>query len=560
MKLAKKIIRRASSKSNSGKWVNRCAAPEVERQVSKVVEAVVDSPSELNDIEFPEYDPTPYGGGYDIALTYGEPLQPSDGICHPRSSSDPDSRNLEEFSYGSVIAPYGQEPVKVDPGKPRDSNGLMQPDVEERAQNGQELVQIDPKKPQSGNGLVISHVEEKPSSDGNGDWASNPVPSYGCDFWGVDIFSLGNGYGNGYGGGDYEKAMVPCHGEEERNGYEYGMEDIFSHGNGYGNGYGGGDYEKAMVPCHGEEERNGYEYGMEDIFSHGNGYGNGYGGGDYEKAMVPYHREEERNGYEYGMEDIFSHGNGYGNGYGGGDYEKAMVPYHREEERNGYEYGMEDIFSHGNGYGNGYGGGDYEKAMVPYQGEEDRNDYEYGMEEPQPEHGYGYEDLFDGWLPLARGEGDSCNPHDADKPSNGNQWNGTVDYIFGFSNPYGEGNNDGHSYGNSIYGYEKHSPVQPHHMLVEYQEPPWTPKPTFYQDYEEEIQIQTEYVSLYERHSNAQPQYGHSEYSETSWFQEPGYYEAYQEEGYPGPQYGDDAYREGGKELYYHENYSIYDE
>ncbi|KAJ8635096.1 hypothetical protein MRB53_009363 [Persea americana] len=482
MKLAKKIIRRASSKSNSGKWVNRCAAPEVERQVSKVVEAVVDSPSELNDIEFPEYDPTPYGGGYDIALTYGEPLQPSDGICHPRSSSDPDSRNLEEFSYGSVIAPYGQEPVKVDPGKPRDSNGLMQPDVEERAQNGQELVQIDPKKPQSGNGLVISHVEEKPSSDGNGDWASNPVPSYGCDFWGVDIFSLGNGYGNGYGGGDYEKAMVPCHGEEERN------------------------------------------------------------------------------GYEYGMEDIFSHGNGYGNGYGGGDYEKAMVPYHREEERNGYEYGMEDIFSHGNGYGNGYGVGDYEKAMVPYQGEEDRNDYEYGMEEPQPEHGYGYEDLFDGWLPLARGEGDSCNPHDADKPSNGNQWNGTVDYIFGFSYPYGEGNNDGHSYGNSIYGYEKHSPVQPHHMLVEYQEPPWTPKPTFYQDYEEEIQIQTEYVSLYERHSNAQPQYGHSEYSETSWFQEPGYYEAYQEEGYPGPQYGDDAYREGGEELYYHENYSIYDE
>ncbi|RWR75719.1 hypothetical protein CKAN_00411700 [Cinnamomum micranthum f. kanehirae] len=386
MKLAKKIIRWGSSKSNSGKWVSRCAAPEVERQISKVVEAVVDSPSELNDIEFPEYDPTPYDGGYDIALAYGEPLRPSDEICHPRSSSDPDSRNLEEFSYGSVIAPYGQEPVKADLEKPRDSSGLMQPDVEEKAQNGQELVQIDDKKPQSGNGWANSHVEEKPSSDGN---------------------------------------------------------------------------------------------------------------------------------------DIFSYGNGYGNGYGGGDYEKAMVPYHGEEERNGYEY---------------------------------------GMEEPQPEHGYGYEDLFGGWLPLARGEGDSCNPHDADKPSNGNQWNGTADYIFGFSYPYGEGNNDSHSYGNSIYGHEKHSHVQPNHMLLEYQEPLWTPKPTFYQDYEEEIHIQTEYVSLYERHSNAQPQYGHSEYSETSWFQEPGYYEDYQEEGYPGPQYGNDSYRERGEELYYHENYSIYDE
>ncbi|CAF2082590.1 unnamed protein product [Brassica napus] len=41
----------------------------------------------FNEPEFEEYDPTPYGGGYDIAATYGKPLPPSEKICYPPSTS-----------------------------------------------------------------------------------------------------------------------------------------------------------------------------------------------------------------------------------------------------------------------------------------------------------------------------------------------------------------------------------------------------------------------------------------------------------------------------------------
>jgi hypothetical protein len=42
---------------------------------------------DLGEPEFEEYDPTPYGGGYDLAQTYGKPLPPSDEICYPRGRS-----------------------------------------------------------------------------------------------------------------------------------------------------------------------------------------------------------------------------------------------------------------------------------------------------------------------------------------------------------------------------------------------------------------------------------------------------------------------------------------
>lgn len=45
--------------------------------------------SGFNEPEFEEYDPTPYGGGYDIVSTYGKPLPPSDKTCYPHSNSKP---------------------------------------------------------------------------------------------------------------------------------------------------------------------------------------------------------------------------------------------------------------------------------------------------------------------------------------------------------------------------------------------------------------------------------------------------------------------------------------
>ncbi|CAH8372299.1 unnamed protein product [Eruca vesicaria subsp. sativa] len=41
----------------------------------------------FNEPEFEEYDPTPYGGGYDIVATYGKPLPPSVKICYPPSTA-----------------------------------------------------------------------------------------------------------------------------------------------------------------------------------------------------------------------------------------------------------------------------------------------------------------------------------------------------------------------------------------------------------------------------------------------------------------------------------------
>ncbi|KAD4887975.1 hypothetical protein E3N88_20048 [Mikania micrantha] len=46
------------------------------------------NPNEDEDVDdFDEHDPTPYGGGYDIALTYGRPLPPSDETCYRPSAS-----------------------------------------------------------------------------------------------------------------------------------------------------------------------------------------------------------------------------------------------------------------------------------------------------------------------------------------------------------------------------------------------------------------------------------------------------------------------------------------
>ncbi|KAK4859124.1 hypothetical protein QYF36_027266, partial [Acer negundo] len=41
-----------------------------------------------NDLEFEDYDTTPYGGGYDQAQTYGKPLPHSEAICYPCSTLD----------------------------------------------------------------------------------------------------------------------------------------------------------------------------------------------------------------------------------------------------------------------------------------------------------------------------------------------------------------------------------------------------------------------------------------------------------------------------------------
>ncbi|KAF5742214.1 hypothetical protein HS088_TW09G00257 [Tripterygium wilfordii] len=73
------------------------------------------SVSELNKVDdvYEEYDPTPYGGGYDQASTYGKPLHASHEICYPVSSmadpnvlpSPPAEEKVENFPSESKPTP-----------------------------------------------------------------------------------------------------------------------------------------------------------------------------------------------------------------------------------------------------------------------------------------------------------------------------------------------------------------------------------------------------------------------------------------------------------------------
>ncbi|OIT33502.1 PREDICTED: uncharacterized protein LOC109205936 [Nicotiana attenuata] len=68
---------------------------------------ISNSAKEHDDTLFKEYDPTPYGGGYNMAQTYGKPLSPSNEICYPRSVPKSNGLNgSESFDYGSIPSPY----------------------------------------------------------------------------------------------------------------------------------------------------------------------------------------------------------------------------------------------------------------------------------------------------------------------------------------------------------------------------------------------------------------------------------------------------------------------
>ena len=59
--------------------------------------------------DFDEYDPTPYSGGYDITVTYGRSLPPSDENCYPLSSLSGDA-----FEYQRPLFSSSHEPSAYD--------------------------------------------------------------------------------------------------------------------------------------------------------------------------------------------------------------------------------------------------------------------------------------------------------------------------------------------------------------------------------------------------------------------------------------------------------------
>lgn len=88
-----------------------------------------------DDLDFEEYDPDPYHGGYDMVATYGKPLPPSAEICYPPTKTQPISPPMESQPIAppmeiQPIAPSldDQKPVS----EPKPSNGsVVSPVIEE---------------------------------------------------------------------------------------------------------------------------------------------------------------------------------------------------------------------------------------------------------------------------------------------------------------------------------------------------------------------------------------------------------------------------------------------
>ncbi|KAJ6707837.1 hypothetical protein OIU85_028135 [Salix viminalis] len=112
--------------------------------------------------DYDEYDPTPYGGGYDITLTYGRPFPSSDETCYPINSAsgeiDCDRPHYSSYSepsayadealeteynsyarpkpppgstYGGPQPAYGFQPGMNRPGSEYGSDGYVKPASEE---------------------------------------------------------------------------------------------------------------------------------------------------------------------------------------------------------------------------------------------------------------------------------------------------------------------------------------------------------------------------------------------------------------------------------------------
>ncbi|KAG9458573.1 hypothetical protein H6P81_003081 [Aristolochia fimbriata] len=167
------------------------AAEREKKKKKKKNMAITLSSSDFNEIEFTEYNPTPYKGGYDIAQTYGNPLPPSDAICYPRSqiSGDPD----EIVPVSAAAAAYDDDDDKYEK-RLQDGIGNNEGEEEEEEEEQQQ--------------------QQRPIYEGGGNWDGIPVRC--CDLGWGNIFSYddhrfyGDGYGDEYG---YCKGTVGVEGE-----------------------------------------------------------------------------------------------------------------------------------------------------------------------------------------------------------------------------------------------------------------------------------------------------------------------------------------------------------
>ncbi|KAI9198035.1 hypothetical protein LWI28_008979 [Acer negundo] len=153
-----------------------------------------------NDLEFEDYDTTPYGGGYDQAQTYGKPLPHSEAICYPRSHSTLES-GTPTLNGFTTESPYGKENVDESVPKPHIENGKT-PAKEEQ----QQLIEYDTNHDQ----------DDKPPVPDHGSGYNEGGYNYGCGSEGMDLCESIFGYWpcwDKYSKRDHECQRVGDYGE-----------------------------------------------------------------------------------------------------------------------------------------------------------------------------------------------------------------------------------------------------------------------------------------------------------------------------------------------------------
>lgn len=324
--------------------------------------------------DFDEYDPTPYGGGYDIILTYGRPLPPSEETCYPNTSSVSEDFDYDRPQYTSYAEPSAYSSDALDNEyksyvrpKPRPAS---RPSYEAPSEEG-------------------GYGYEKPSPNyGFQPGMNRPSGGYG----GESEYGGGEGTGSGYGrkpeyGSGYDNPTSEYGGRTE---YEKPSSE-------YGSGY--------QKPSSGYGRKSEYE---EPSSEYGSGYGrkseyeapeSGYGRkSEYEEPSSEYGRKSS--GYGSGRKSEYEepsseYGSGYGHKteseeYGSGYGRKPS--YGEEVDKGAYGYGgKSERPSYGQSYETpreGFGGSSYERPSYGRSEEEDYKKPSYGRREDE-EEGYG---------------------------------------------------------------------------------------------------------------------------------------------------------------------------
>ncbi|KAB5561209.1 hypothetical protein DKX38_006166 [Salix brachista] len=298
--------------------------------------------------DYDEYDPTPYGGGYDITLTYGRPFPSSDETCYPINSAsgeiDCDRPNYSSYSEPSAYADEARETEYNSYARPKPPPGSTYggPQPAYGFQPGMN-------RPGSEYG---SYGYVKPASE---EYGRIPETEYGPDGNGKP---QGEEYGSGYGrrpeseyeSGDHERPSEYGSGYGRRQESEYGSmyerPQSEEYGSGYGrrpdSEYGPGGNGKPQVEEYGsgygrrpENEASEYGSGYEKPSEYGRTaeYGSGYG-------RRP-GSENEGDGSEYGSgygrkESCGEEGEGYG---GRSRYEK---PIYRDDSPKRSSHGRQE--------------------------------------------------------------------------------------------------------------------------------------------------------------------------------------------------------------------------